>query len=194
MESWHDYVTSMSAGLRDVAVTGNGGAPLTPSDGFERWVAMTHAAHMGGQSVFLIGNGASAALASHFAADACKNGGLRARAFDDPSLLAATGNDETFGQVFALPLARFGQPGDVLISISSSGRSPNILRALEQARAMQLRIVTLSGRGSDNPSRSFGDVSFYVPCDRYGWIESAHQVILHYWLDRYLNVHGRGAV
>jgi len=194
MESWQDYVTAVSAGLRDLTVTGKGGAPLTAADGFARWVAITHDAHVGGQSVFLVGNGASAALASHFAADACKNGGLRARAFNDPSLMTATANDLAFDEVFALPLARFGRAGDVLISISSSGRSPNILRALEKARAMELRIVTLSGKASDNPSRAFGDVNFYIPCDRYGWIESAHQVVLHYWLDRYLNVHGRGAL
>src|SRR3989442_11789481 len=135
MESWQDYVTAVSAGLRDLTVTGTGGAPLTAADGFERWVAMTHDAQVGGQSVFLVGNGASAALASHFAADACKNGGLRARAFNDPSLMTATANDLAFDEVFALPLARFGRAGDVLISISSSGRSPNILRSLENARA-----------------------------------------------------------
>jgi D-sedoheptulose 7-phosphate isomerase len=194
MESWPDYVAAVSVGLRDLAVTARSGAPLAAADGFDRWVTLTRDAHVAGRSVFVIGNGASAALASHFAADACKNGGLRARAFNDPSLLTATGNDEAFDQVFALPLARFGQAGDMLISISSSGRSPNILRALESARAMQLRIVTLSGRASDNPSRAFGDVNFYIPCHRYGWVEAAHQVVLHYWLDQYLNVHGPGAV
>ena len=96
--------------------------------------------------------------------------------------------------MFALPLERLARAGDLLITISSSGSSPNIVRALERAQALRLQIVTLSGRKPDNPSRRFGDVNVYIPNERYGWIESAHHVVLHYWLDQYLNVHGQGAV
>jgi hypothetical protein len=59
---------------------------------------------------------------------------------------------------------------------------------------MQLKIVTISGKSASNPSRSFGDVNVYVPATRYGWVESGHHVILHYWLDQYLNQHGQGAI
>src|SRR5438128_6889085 len=160
MERWEDYFTAVSAGLRDLAITDSTGVVLTHADGFQRWVAITHDVHARGQNVYVIGNGASAAIASHMAADACKNGGLRAQAFNDPSLLTATGNDLAFEQVFAVPLARFGRAGDLLMTISSSGRSPNILRALEKAKAMEMRIVTLSGKDSGNPSRGFGDLNF----------------------------------
>ena len=68
------------------------------------------------------------------------------------------------------------------------------VRALERAQNMQLKIVTVSGKGADNPSRRLGDVNVYMPSARYGWIESGHHVILHYWLDRYLNLHGQGAL
>ena len=194
MEHWEDYFTAVSAGLRDLAITDSSGTVLTHADGFRRWVAITHDVQVRGQNVYVIGNGASAAIASHMAADACKNGGLRAQAFTDPSLLTATGNDLAFEQVFALPLTRFGRAGDLLITISSSGRSPNIVRALERAKVMEMRIVTLSGKDPGNPSRGFGDLNFYVPCNRYGWIESAHQVVMHYWLDQYLDLHCQGAV
>ena len=194
MERWQDYVSSMSVGLRDLVITDKTGAILTPAEGFERWIEITREIHAHGRNVYVIGNGASAAMASHVAADACKNGGLRAQAFNDPSLLTATANDLVFEQVFALPLARFGRAGDLLVAISSSGRSPNILRALESAQTIGMRIVTLSGKASDNPSRGFGDLNFYIPCSRYGWVEPAHHVILHYWLDQYLNLHGQGAV
>jgi D-sedoheptulose 7-phosphate isomerase len=59
---------------------------------------------------------------------------------------------------------------------------------------MQLQIVTVSGKGADNPSRTFGDLNFYLPATRYGWIESGHHVILHYWLDQYLTAHAQGAI
>ena len=82
----------------------------------------------------------------------------------------------------------------MLITISSSGASPNILRALDRAQDMQLQIVTVSGKAADNPSRVRGDLNFYMPTERYGWIESGHHVVLHYWLDQYLDLHGQGAV
>jgi D-sedoheptulose 7-phosphate isomerase len=194
MDAWDSYVAAVGSGLARLAITDRQGQPLSTADGFGRWVALTHEVHERGQNIFLVGNGASAAMASHFAADACKNGGLRAQAFNDAALLTCTGNDLAFDQVFALPLARLARAGDMLITISSSGASPNIVRALERAQQMSLRVVTVSGRSSGNPSRTFGDINVYMPCDRYGWIESGHHVILHYWLDQYMTQHGQGAV
>ena len=145
----------------------------------------------GGQ-VFLIGNGGSAAMASHMAADALKNGHLRAHAFNDAALLTAAGNDAGYDQVFAIPLARLARAGDLLIAISSSGNSPNIVRALEAAAGLGVAAVTLTAKQPDNRARALGALNFYVPLDRYGWAESAHQVILHCWFDRYLDRHGSG--
>jgi D-sedoheptulose 7-phosphate isomerase len=194
MDSWDAYVAAVGAGLTGLAITDRQGKPLDAAEGFGRWVEMTHDLQTRGRHIYLVGNGASAAMASHFAADACKNGGLRAQAFNDGALLTCTGNDLAFDQIFALPLARFAQAGDMLVSISSSGASANVLRALERARDMQLRIVTLSGKAADNASRTFGDLNFYLPAARYGVVESGHHVVLHYWLDRYLDLHGQGAV
>lgn len=194
MESWESYVAAIANGLAGLAITDKRGQSLSAAEGFSRWVAMTRDVQTRGQNIFLIGNGGSAAIASHFAADACKNGGLRTQAFNDGALLTCTGNDLAFDQVFALPLTRFARAGDMLITISSSGASPNILRALDRAREMQLQIVTVSGKGADNPSRTLGDLNFYIPSARYGWIESGHHVVLHYWLDQYLDLHREGAV
>jgi D-sedoheptulose 7-phosphate isomerase len=143
--------------------------------------------------VFFIGNGGSAMIASHMATDACKNAGLRALAFNDASLLTAIGNDLSFDQVFALPLSRLGAEGDLLISISSSGNSPDIVLALETARRMGMRLVTLSGMGADNRSRTLGDLNFYVPAPTYGWVECAHQLVIHYWFDTYMHRFPGGA-
>jgi D-sedoheptulose 7-phosphate isomerase len=194
MDSWDAYVAAVSAGLNGLLITDAKGQDLGAAGGFARWVEMTHEIQSGGRNIFLVGNGASAAMASHFAADACKNGGLRAQAFNDGPLLTCAANDLTFEDVFALPLTRFARAGDMLITISSSGGSPNILKALECARAMQLKIVTISGKSAANPSRSLGDLNVYMPSARYGWVESGHHVVLHYWLDQYLDQHGQGAI
>ena len=194
MEQWNEYLTSVVAGLRDVIVTDRSGAPVATIDAFRQWVDLANTVHERGNTIFFIGNGGSAGIASHMAADACKNGGLRALAFNDVAMMTATANDLAFDQVFALPLARLARAGDLVISISSSGNSPNIVRGLEQARTVPMHIVTLSGWKADNRSRSLGDLNFYIGAARYGWIESAHLLILHFWLDQYLNVHGSGAL
>jgi D-sedoheptulose 7-phosphate isomerase len=194
LEPWPDYLAAASVGLRDLVVTASDGRALTAADGFGRWVEITQEGRKRGQHLYFIGNGASAMMASHFAADACKNGALSALAFNDAALLTATANDVAFEEVFALPLKRLARSGDLLVAISSSGNSPNILRAIEAARALSLTIVTLTGMRADNRTRACGDLNFYVPSPRYGWVECAHQLVLHYWLDQYLNLHAAGAI
>ena len=194
MEGWTDYFETIAGGLRRMAATDRAGAAVSPADAVARWVAMTRATHDRAGQLYIIGNGGSAGMASHMAADACKNGHLRAMAFNDAALLTATSNDLAYDQVFSLPLERLGRPGDLVIAISSSGDSPNIVRALESSRTLGLEAVTLTGMQAGNRARTLGDLNFYVPLPRYGWIESAHQVILHYWFDQYLCEHRQGAL
>ena len=192
-EPWRGYLDAVAASLKGLEATGAAGAGLAVEEAFDRWVGMTRDVHIGGNSLYLVGNGGSAMIAGHFATDACKNGRLRALAFNDVALLTATANDLAFSEIFAVPLTQLGRAGDLLITISSSGNSPNIIRAIEVARAASMRVVTLSGKGAGNRSRAMGDVNFYVPADRYGWVESAHHIMMHYWLDQYLNAFGGGA-
>jgi D-sedoheptulose 7-phosphate isomerase len=194
VESWAGYVETIASGLTAVAATGQGGAPLTIDAAMAAWVAMTRATAERGGQIYFIGNGGSAGMASHMAADACKNGHLRAIAFNDASLLTATGNDTSYDQVFSLPLQRLGRRGDLVVAISSSGNSPNIVRGLEVSRELGIESITLTGMRGDNRARSLGDLNFYVDRPRYGWVESAHQVILHYWFDQYLDQHRGGAL
>lgn len=194
IERWDDYVGTIAGGLRAMSVTDAAGAVLSIADGFARWVELTRETHERGGSVYIIGNGGSSGIAGHMATDACKLGQLRALAFNDPAMLTATANDLGADQMFSLPLQRLGRAGDLLMSISSSGQSPNIVRAIETARELGLRAVTMSGLRPDNRSRELGDLNFYVPLARYGWVESAHQIVIHCWLDQYLTRYGGGAI
>ena len=194
MQGWTDYFGAISQGLAAMVVTDGGGRELPLAEGVHQWVAMTRATQQRDAHLYIIGNGGSAGMASHMAADACKNGHLRAIAFNDPAMLTATANDLAYDQVFSLPLERLARSGDMLIAISSSGNSPNIVRALEVARGLGVAAVTLTGMRADNKARALGDLNFYVPLSRYGWAESAHQVVLHYWFDQYQDVHGPGAI
>lgn len=138
--------------------------------------------YYGGKVVF-IGNGGSAAIASHMAIDFWKNGNIKAVAFNDSSLLTCISNDYGYKHVFEKPIEMFAEKGDVLFAISSSGRSENILRGVQAARLKECTVITLSGFKDDNPLRSLGDFNFYVPSQGYGPVEVIHQYICHCILD-----------
>lgn len=193
-EGWDDYIETIAAGLRRLEATDRSGASLPAHDAMAQWVALTREIHDRDAQLFLFGNGGSAAMAAHMATDACKNGNLRAIAFTDTAMLTATSNDLSFDQAFALPLERLARKGDMAIAISSSGNSPNVVRALEVAEGLGVSTVTLTAKAVGNRARTLGRLNFYVPLRRYGWAESAHQILLHYWFDEYLNRYERGAM
>src|SRR6516164_7294600 len=97
--------------------------------------------------------------------------------------LTCLGNDLGYENVFAKQLDLHARPGDFLIAISSSGRSPNILGAVKAARAQDCRIVTFSGFAAENELRRTGDLNFYVRSHEYGFVELAHLALCHAVLD-----------
>jgi D-sedoheptulose 7-phosphate isomerase len=117
------------------------------------------------------------------ATDYSKNGGIRSLAMNDSSMLTCLGNDLGYDRVFAKQIELHARSGDLLIAISSSGSSPNILNAVDAAKAAGCIIVTLSGFKPDNPLRGKGEVNFYIASDRYGFVEIGHLTICHAILD-----------
>lgn len=152
-------------------------------EGFRIWAQWTAQIRDSGQTIYLIGNGASASMASHFAADLAKNGHLHTQVFSDVSLLTAVSNDISFTDVYSEPLRRRGKRGDMLVAISSSGRSPNILKCAQLAREMGITVVSVTGFTEDNPLRMMGDLNAYIAADTYSATETAHAAVLHYWMD-----------
>jgi len=180
------YVENYVKAVQGISATGPNGVQLSVDDALVRWCKIASRIKKRQSTCFFIGNGASASIASHFAADCLKNAHLRAQNFSDPALLTAIGNDLSADETFSLPLSRYGRRGDLLVTISSSGNSPNILRALATARIIGLKIVTLSAMSEQNRSRLLGDINLYIPSQRYGVAESAHALLLHCWLDLFL--------
>ena len=133
--------------------------------------------------VMFIGNGGSAAIASHMAIDFTRNGGVAAMAFNDAAALTCYGNDFGYEQVFAKQVALQARDSDLLVAISSSGASANILTAVDAGRDAGCSILTLSGFSADNPLRHLGDMNLYVPNDHYGQVEVVHLVLCHALLD-----------
>lgn len=139
--------------------------------------------HAAGDKLMVIGNGGSAAIASHMATDYTKNGGIRTQAFNDGATLTCLGNDLGYENVFSKQIEMFGRPGDLLVAISSSGQSANILKGVAAARAHGCAVMTLSGFRPDNPLRKTGDMNFYVGSSEYGFVEIIHLSLCHAVLD-----------
>jgi D-sedoheptulose 7-phosphate isomerase len=182
-DCWRDKTAAMVATLDALVITDRSGSALVPDRAFSTLADLANNLKNKRGTLFLIGNGASASLASHFALDLMKNGLFRTSVLTDPAAMTAWGNDHSYEEVFSAQLAICMKPGDALAAISSSGRSPNILRACQPARAAGATLVTFSAMKEDNPLRSEGDLNFYIPAPTYGLAESGHAVILHHWVD-----------
>ena len=180
---WETHVRDIGGLLAALSCTTLEGKSLKPDEGFAAWKQAAEGCRTARRAIYLIGNGASASMASHFAADLAKNAQLHTEVFSDLSLITAIGNDMGYEHVFSEPLSRRAQEGDMLVAISSSGRSPNVLAAVAVARAHRLTVVTLSGMDGKNPLRAAGDLNFYVPATSYGYAETCHSSILHHWMD-----------
>lgn len=181
---WQAEVRQLAELLSGLSFRDPSGRELDCEAGFARWLEWTLALREGRRTVYLVGNGASASMASHFAADLAKNGHLHTQVFSDLSLITAISNDMGYEHVFAEPLRRRAQPQDMLVAISSSGNSPNLLCAAEVAREKGLHLVTLTAMGPDNALRQLGDLNLYVGARTYGLAETAHAAVLHHWMDQ----------
>lgn len=132
------------------------------------------------KSIFLIGNGGSAAVASHITNDLCNMARVRASALNDLATLTCYANDYGYEDIYARQIKNVAQPGDVLFAISSSGGSENIVRAAAEMIACGGTLFTLSGFRSNNPLRTMGRINFWLDSCEYGIVEIGHLFFLHH--------------
>jgi D-sedoheptulose 7-phosphate isomerase len=151
----------------------------------ERAAVMLLTCQARGRVVFVIGNGGSAATASHFACDLSK--GTRrdgpptfhvVSLTDNVPLLTAWANDSGYDRVFSEQLTALARPGDLLVAISASGNSPNVVAAVDAARSCGMSVVSLSGRSGGRLAHLV-DVLVNVPSDTIEVVEDAHLIVAH---------------
>ena len=135
------------------------------------------------KKIILIGNGGSASIASHTAIDLWKTAGIKAITFNDASLLTCISNDFGYEQVFEKPIEMFAEKGDILIAISSSGMSRNIINGVKTAKEKGCITITMSGFKKNNILKTLGDINFYVPSMSYGYVELSHTILCHFISD-----------
>lgn len=162
---------------------------LLPLSKLDVITSLIEDAYVQRKQIFVIGNGGSAATASHMMNDL--NKGVLGHKGDAPwprfrvisltdnvSLMTAWANDSDYNRVFSEPLRNLAQSGDLLIAISASGNSPNIIAAAETARDLGLKIVALAGFDGGKLAR-LADAAFVVPSREYGPVEDVHMILDH---------------
>lgn len=179
----NSYFNTLAQLIREVEVTDEGGRAVSLDRAFDHVGRSAHACHDAGNKIIFIGNGGSAGIASHLAIDFSKNGGLRAQAFNDACALTCLANDLGYENVFAKQIDFLGRSGDLLVAISSSGNSPNIIAGVTMARKKSINVVTFSGFDKNNSLRRAGDMNFYIKSREYGFVEVAHLSLCHAILD-----------
>ena len=132
---------------------------------------------------YVIGNGGSAGIASHFSTDLIKSLKIPSMTLFDSNLMTCLSNDWGYEKVFSYPLEQVFRPNDLLIAISSSGKSQNIVQAAEVAQKKNGNLITLSGFSSQNPLRQLGNLNFWVERNDYGLVETTHFFLLHTLVD-----------
>ena len=168
--NWSTNVDEIVKCLQLLTASGRDAKILDNETAFALWTDWTVQIREQQRTIFLIGNGASASMASHVAADLAKNAHVHTEVFTDLSLITAIANDVSYDEVFAEPLRRRVKKGDMLVAISSSGQSRNILKAVATAKTLGGRVITLSAMKAENPLRREGDLELIRACAnlRYG--------------------------
>ena len=116
-------------------------------------------------------------------ADFMKNGGMKTYSLYDNAVTTCMGNDYGYEYVFSRPLEFLGQERDLLVAVSSSGNSQNIVNAITMANVKNMETVTFTGFKEDNKSRQLGKINVYVPSEKYGSVESIHNLMLQQVVD-----------
>ena len=135
--------------------------------------------HANGKKILIFGNGGSAAIASHFSVDLTKNAKIRCVNFNESDLITCFANDFGFDRWVEKAIDFYSDEGDMLIVISSSGSSDNMLNGVKVAKNNQInKVVTLSGFSEKNPLHQLGDINLWVDSKAYNFVENMHQVWL----------------
>ena len=131
-----------------------------------------------GGKVILAGNGGSAAMASHVAVDITKNAGIRAITFNEYDLITTLANDYGYENWISKAIELYSNPNDLIVLISASGNSLNIIKAAIKSKEFGLPVITFSGMSPQNPLRNKGDINLWVDSKIYNIVEMTH----HIWL------------
>ena len=183
--SFNDRLSNFKSVLLGARFTDSAALELSIESGLQDFhLALSKLKDASG-SIYIIGNGGSAGVASHAATDFFNVAKIKTFTLHESSLLTCMTNDFGYENAFARILDQVINKRDVLIAISSSGNSINIRNAADIAKKHHATIVTFSGFSKDNPLRKMGNINIWLDSDDYGFVEIGHQFLLHNIADRF---------
>ncbi len=183
-----EYFDLINNGLKRMIVTNKDGKVIEADQGLDIWAEKAYEVQQKTKGlIFFCGNGASATMAEHMSHDWFQNAVINTTTCAETSHITAISNDLSYEDVFSYRVNRIISDKDILVGISSSGNSPNIIKAIDVANKKGAFTISVSGKKDDNSIREKADLNFYVPLETYGEVESAHAVLLHAALDFFLD-------
>lgn len=177
------YIEKLKDALNKIEITSGNAVKRTYTEGINELVRVFKLYKKSRKGVYFCGNGGSAGIAQHMAADYLKNGGIFTLNLFGQSTLTCLSNDLSYEYVFSTQLELMAKEGELLIAISSSGESENIVKAITTIRKFNGMVITLTGFKENNRIRGMGDWNIYVPAEHYGIIESIHNIVLQQIVD-----------
>ena len=134
--------------------------------------------NLNGKKIIIAGNGGSASIASHISVDLIKSAKIRCLNFNEPNLITCFSNDFGYENWIKEALNIYASTNDIIILISSSGKSMNMINAAKKSKEIGMKLITFTGFNIDNPLRKYGDLNFWVDSKNYNYVEMTH----HIWL------------
>jgi len=184
------YIERLKDALDKVEITSGRATRMTYTNGINELVEVFRTYKNSRRGVYLCGNGGSAGIAQHMTADYLKNGGIFTHSLYGQTTLTCLSNDLSYEYVFSKQLELMAKEKELLVALSSSGESENIIRAIRTIRKFNGIVITLTGFKENNRIRGTGDWNIYVPVEHYGIVESIHNIILQQIVDEIVAVDG----
>ena len=184
-----EYLKDLSNIMLATQATDKNGNAMTLDEGGNKAVQMILDVGAASRKVMLVGNGGSSSVVGHVQTDIIKCVGIKAMVFTEPSMLTAVSNDHGYETSYQRPVEWWAEEGDLILAVSSSGKSKNILNAVSAAVDRGCQAITLSGFEPDNPLRHLGDINLYVSDRSYGYVETAHAALTHFITDRAMELY-----
>lgn len=184
------YIEELEEALEQVEIAAGNTVCENYTTGIQELVRVFMSYKNRRKGVYLCGNGGSAGIAQHMTADFLKNGGIFTHSLYEQAALTCIANDLSYEYVFSKQLELMAKEGELLVAISSSGESENIIKAIQTIRKYHGMVITLTGFKRDNRIRRMGDWNIYVPKEHYGMVESIHNIILQQIVDKIVEIDG----
>lgn len=185
-----DYLDKIKNLLDHIIITDRKLEQYEYNDGIYKAVEILRKCKTQRGCLYICGNGGSAGIAQHMTADFLKNGGVRTYNMYGQSTITCISNDLTYEYVFCKQLEMLVEGRDILIAISSSGESENIIKAIHEMQRIKGTVITFTGFQEENQIRKMGDINIYVPAKQYGMVESVHNLILQQMVDEIVDTDG----